>query len=73
MRRRALTGVSALLGEIGEARSALTPRGTVGLHGEIWQALASRPVEKGARVRVTAVDGLTLRVEPVEGKESKET
>ncbi|HEY8517546.1 MAG TPA: nodulation protein NfeD [Candidatus Binatia bacterium] len=64
-RRPPATGREALLGEIGEARSALAPRGTVMVQGEIWQAVASVPLERGARVRVTGVDGLTLRVEPV--------
>jgi membrane protein implicated in regulation of membrane protease activity len=33
------------------------------VHGEIWRALSGQPLNAGDRVRVTAVDGLTLRVE----------
>jgi membrane-bound serine protease (ClpP class) len=67
MRQRPTTGREALIGAIGEARGRLAPRGTVFVHGELWRAEADRPVETGARVRVTAVDGLTLRVEPANG------
>lgn len=63
-RNKAITGPLALMHEIGEARTPLTPRGQVFVHGEYWQAESVTPVEPGARVRVTAVDGLLLKVEP---------
>jgi len=37
------------------------------VHGELWNARARGPVAEGARVRVAAVDGLHLVVEPLEG------
>jgi membrane-bound serine protease (ClpP class) len=66
-RLRPVTGVTGMLGETGEALTAIDPggRGTVRTHGEIWNAVADARVEAGDRVRVTAVDGLTLRVTPV--------
>ncbi|MEW6272095.1 MAG: nodulation protein NfeD [Thermodesulfobacteriota bacterium] len=70
-RRPPSTGREALLGEIGEARSRLAPRGTVMLQGELWRAVATADVERGARVRVIGVDGLTLRVEPVDAVDSR--
>jgi len=66
MRRRTVTGREALIGEIGEVRADLAPRGSVLVQGEIWRAVASQPVPAGRSVRITGVDGLTLRVEPVE-------
>jgi membrane-bound ClpP family serine protease len=33
-------------------------------HGELWNAISTAPVARGARVRICAVDGLTLKVEP---------
>jgi membrane-bound serine protease (ClpP class) len=63
-RNKALTGGEGLLNEIGEARTALAPAGKVFVHGEYWDAVSSAPVEQGGEVRVTAVDGLKLRVEP---------
>lgn len=42
--------------------------GTVAVHGERWAARAARPLRPGEAVRVTAIDGLTLEVEPVTSK-----
>ncbi|HJZ78150.1 MAG TPA: nodulation protein NfeD [Vicinamibacterales bacterium] len=63
-RLRPVTGVAAMIGESGKALTAIEPglRGRVMTHGEIWTAVASEPIAEGARVRVTAVDGLTLTV-----------
>jgi membrane-bound serine protease (ClpP class) len=61
-----VTGAEGLLGARGRALTALGPDvfGQVSVHGEIWRALSSSPIAEGARVRVTALDGLTLSVEP---------
>jgi membrane-bound serine protease (ClpP class) len=64
-RNKVVTGASGMIDEIGEARTPLTPEGKVLVHGEYWSAISSTPVEAGARVRVTAVKGLMLEVEPV--------
>lgn len=61
------TGTEELVGSVGEARSGLDPDGQVYLAGAIWAArLASgdRPVRLGDKVRVEAVEGLTLVVRP---------
>lgn len=63
-KNKVVTGVMGMIGEIGTARTALDPAGKVFVHGEFWDAISSIPVEAGARVRVVAVDGLTLKVEP---------
>ena len=67
-RARPVTGSSGMLGEIGDALTSIDAggRGTVRTHGEIWNAVADARIEAGDRVRVTAVDGLTLRVSPDE-------
>ncbi|MGB8113597.1 MAG: NfeD family protein, partial [Candidatus Sulfotelmatobacter sp.] len=54
-----------LIGETGIAQSALSPRGKVFVHGEIWDAVSSSDVSAGQTVVVTRVDGLTIRVEPL--------
>jgi membrane-bound serine protease (ClpP class) len=36
----------------------------VAVHGELWQARSEEPIEAGAAVRITAVNGLTLTVAP---------
>jgi len=59
------TGSAGMVHEIGVARTALSPEGKVFIHGEFWDAVSTVPVEAGARVRVIAVEGLRLKVEPV--------
>ena len=61
---KVITGSSGMIGEIGVAHSPLTPAGKVFVHGEYWSAVSSTPVAAGARVRITEVRGLALRVEP---------
>jgi membrane-bound serine protease (ClpP class) len=34
------------------------------VRGESWQAVSSAPLTPGQRVRVTAIEGLVLKVEP---------
>jgi membrane-bound serine protease (ClpP class) len=61
-RRRPLLGVSGLVGQIGVARGALAPEGQVSVQGEVWRAVADRPLADGTPVTVVDVQGLTLRV-----------
>lgn len=66
-RSRVSTGVEALIGRTGEARSALAPRGTIQVAGELWSAElepGQPEVTAGAAVEVTGVEGLRLRVRP---------
>jgi membrane-bound serine protease (ClpP class) len=61
------TGSEELVGSIAEARSTLDPDGQVWAGGTIWGARVadgSGPVQLGDRVRVDAVEGLTLVVRP---------
>jgi membrane-bound serine protease (ClpP class) len=63
-RRKAVTGEAGLLDSFGLAKTDLAPAGKVLVHGELWDARARQPIARGARVRVCAVEGLTLVVEP---------
>ena len=65
-RNKSLMGGEGMIDEIGQARTALAPAGKVFVHGEYWDAESSSPVESGAEVRVVAVEGMKLRVEPKE-------
>jgi membrane-bound serine protease (ClpP class) len=58
------SGVSELVGMVGTATTALDPTGTVFVRGEYWRARADETVPAQARVEVTAVEGLELRVQP---------
>lgn len=64
MRRRPASGPDGLVGEEGRALRAFRSVGQVRVHGEIWRAVAARPIRKGERVRVIGVQGLTLHVAP---------
>jgi membrane-bound serine protease (ClpP class) len=61
-----VTGVEALVGQSGRARTPLSPdaTGQIDLRGEIWNAIAKKPVAPGEHVRVLEVNGLTVVVEP---------
>jgi membrane-bound serine protease (ClpP class) len=63
-RRRPLQlGAAALVGTEGHALSDVGPAaGEAFVHGEYWQARSVAPIPKGARVRVTGVEGLTVTV-----------
>lgn len=65
-RQAPVTGAEGMIAAVGAARDALGPDvpGTVDIHGELWRARSASPVSAGERVRVTAIDGLTLVVEP---------
>ena len=65
-RNRVVTGSEGMIGEIGVARTQLTPDGKVFVHGELWNATARATVPEGTRVRVRQIDGLHLLVDPAE-------
>jgi membrane-bound serine protease (ClpP class) len=65
---KSVTGKEELIGAHGVAMAEL-PAGAVGMirvHGELWRAESSRPVQEGDAVRVLRVEGLKLYVEPAE-------
>src|SRR3954462_10715741 len=61
------TGSEELVGSVGEVREPLDPEGQVFIQGALWRArtTAAGEIGPGNRVRVKAVDGLTLEVERV--------
>jgi membrane-bound serine protease (ClpP class) len=64
-RNKIATGIERMVGEPAVALRELNPFGTVVVRGEYWSAYGSRHVAAGEPVRVTGIDGLTLRVEPI--------
>lgn len=64
-RNKGLIGPEALLGAVGVAQQPIAPQGQILVHGELWLAESPSPVAAGEAVRVRAVEGLTLLVEPV--------
>jgi len=55
-------GIDGLVGEIGEARARLSPRGKIFVHGEYWNAEGEGEIEAGEKVEVIGFDGMTLKV-----------
>jgi len=70
-RAKVATGSQAMIGETGSAITELAPAGKVFVHGEYWDASSSAPVPAGASVRVTAIDRLTLTVEPISDRKGE--
>ena len=64
-RNKMVSGAQGLIGETGIAQTALSPRGKIFVHGELWDAVSSFDVSAGQSVVVRRVDGLLLQVEPL--------
>jgi membrane-bound serine protease (ClpP class) len=62
-------GRQSLIGQMGVAVSGVAPEGTVRINGAPWRARTNRatPITAGDAVRVVAIDGLLLEVEPETG------
>jgi membrane-bound serine protease (ClpP class) len=62
--RKPSTGREGMLGETGTAVVDFEGNGKVHVVGELWDARCDRPLRKGDRVTVRAVEGMTLVVDP---------
>jgi membrane-bound serine protease (ClpP class) len=68
-RNKVVTGMEALPGRSGVSVGEINLSGTVMVRGEYWSAVSANRIGPAERVRVTSVDGMTLKVEPA-GNES---
>jgi membrane-bound serine protease (ClpP class) len=64
-KQRPTSGQEGLIGEIGEVRERIAPRGKVWLHGEYWTAESDEEINVGQKVRVVGLSHLVLRVRRV--------
>jgi membrane-bound serine protease (ClpP class) len=64
-RNKMVSGAQGLIGESGVAQTALSPRGKIFVHGELWDAVSSCEIAIGHSVVVRRIDGLVLAVDPV--------
>jgi membrane-bound serine protease (ClpP class) len=64
--RPVVTGREELLQSIGTVFEDFEGMGRIHIHGEDWSARSRLRVRRGQKVRVTALEGLTLHVEPLE-------
>ena len=69
-RYRVTTGAEGLIGERAEVIAGWSAHGDgrVRVHGELWNARGEDGQAPGAAVRIARVDGLTLVVEPYDGR-----
>jgi membrane-bound serine protease (ClpP class) len=63
-RYRLRSGPETLIGAYATVVAECAPEGRVRIRGELWRARCSLVAAVGERVRITAIDGLTLWVEP---------
>jgi membrane-bound serine protease (ClpP class) len=70
IRKKALSGMEGLVGEIGTVERVFADgrSGKVFVHGELWDASASGSIPAGARVVVTGVQGMKLNVKQTTGE-----
>ncbi|NWO56301.1 NfeD family protein [Chromohalobacter israelensis] len=64
-RHRPQGGQEELVGQVATVLAGFEVQGKVMVHGERWRARCSRRLARGQQVRIVAVDGLTLMVEPL--------
>lgn len=55
--------LSALVGQVGEAKTRILEEGSVQVAGELWSARSKTPIPAGKQVKVLARDGFVLDVE----------
>jgi membrane-bound serine protease (ClpP class) len=62
-------GRESMIGQMAKATTGIDPEGMVDLRGGKWRARTNRatPIPVGEHVRVVAIDGLLLEVEPESG------
>ena len=61
-RRPVVSGAEELIGAVGQALVEFDDKGSVRVHGELWDARTDTPLKKGQPIRVRGRKGLTLMV-----------
>ena len=61
-----VAGREQLIGSVGTAMEDFAIEGRVWVHSEAWAARAEQPVHHGQKIKVTAIEGLTLIVAPLQ-------
>lgn len=59
---------NALIGQTGEARTAIHNSGTVQIHSELWSARSAQIIPKASKVKILRREGFILIVEPAESQ-----
>ena len=72
-RRPVVSGAEELVGAEAVVLADFDRQGRVAIHSETWQALSRVPLRKGQQVKVSGIEGLTLRVEPLDTSTQEKT
>lgn len=60
-----VAGISSMIGTRGRVVRPFTPKGTVRIKGELWEAISDTPIGVGDTVVVVGQDGLRLTVQRI--------
>ncbi len=63
--RHVVSGVEQMLDEVAVAMNDFEHKGQVKVRSEIWQAVCDTPVHSGQQLKVTGIQGLVLKVQPL--------
>ena len=72
-RRPVVSGLEELVGGEAIVVDDFDLKGTVTIHSETWNATTDKPLHKGQSVKVIAINGLILQVEPLEASTQEES
>jgi len=64
--RPVVSGQEELLQATGVVLEDFEGKGHIRIHGEVWKAESATPLRRGDKVRVVAIDGLVLKVQPLD-------
>ena len=65
-KKKSISGINGLLGEVVEVKQWKEIEGQVVIKGELWRAISDVPLTKGDKALIYNVEGLTLKVKPVD-------
>jgi membrane-bound serine protease (ClpP class) len=63
--RPVVSGQEEMLHASGEVLDDFEGKGHIRIHGEVWRAESAIPLRRGDKVQVVAIDGLVLKVQPL--------
>ncbi len=67
-RKPVVSGREEMVGSVGQVMEDFDKSGRIFVHGESWLAESATPVRRGEKVIVTGIEGLRLKIAPIEEK-----
>lgn len=66
-KKKSACGAEGMLGKIVEVKQWEKNEGRVFVNGELWSAVSDIPLMRGDKAVIERVEGLTLKVKPLDG------